>query len=83
MSGALSGVIPAHGASSSQHSRSPTTGSVRTHRGDHLLSEQHSLLSPRIVAMVGQPRQELAHQTVLSCVDLDAVAAGSDSGLRR
>ena len=77
MPGAISGVMPAHGASSSHDSRSPTTRSVPiadAHGGDHLAGEQQSILTPLVVALVGEPAEELAHQAVLAGVDLDAVA---------
>ena len=80
MSGAMSGVMPAHGASSSHDSRSPTTASPAaartasiTWRANSSRSCPHS--SPRWLV---RPDEELAHQAVLAGVDLDAVAAGVD-----
>jgi hypothetical protein len=40
-------------------------------------------MSPCIVALVGETRQELAYQTVLAGVDLDTVQVGLDGQLRR
>ena len=83
--GACSGVIPAHGASSSHDSRSTTTRvgptaertAASTSRG-----EAQPISAPLVVTLVGQPGQELAHQAVLAGVDLDAVTPGVD-GQRR
>ena len=43
--------------------------------GDHLAGEARPVGAPLVVTMVGQPRQELADEAVLTGVHLDAVAS--------
>ena len=64
MSAADSGVMPAHGASSSQLSRRPTTPSPigLPHRAEHLAREPEPVRAVVVVATVGEPRQELADE---------------------
>ncbi len=78
MAGACSGVMPAHGASSSHDRRSPTirSGALGADRRDHPSREQVAIETPLVVALVGEPAEELAHEAVLSGVDLDTVAPG-------
>ena len=84
MAGAMSGVMPAHGASSSHDSRSAEQlACAGRGRGDHLAGEPLRSVAPLVVALVGEAGQELAHEAVLAGVDLDAVAAGVDGELRR
>ena len=86
IAGAMSGVMPAHGASSSHDRRSPTTAgspAAAARRGDHPAGEQQAVGAPLVAALVGQPGEELADQAVLAGVDLHAVAAGVDGELAR
>ena len=81
MAGACSGVMPAHGASSSHDSRSPTTASAPTPPRTAAITsraKRSAVGAPLVVALVREPGQELADQAVLAGVDLDAVAAGVD-----
>ena len=48
----------------------------RPHGGDHVAGEPQPVGTPLVVAVVGQPRQELADEAVLAGVHLDAVAPG-------
>ena len=45
-------------------------------RGDHPTGEQQAVLTPLVVALVGEPAQELADQAVLAGIDLHAVEVG-------
>ncbi len=47
------------------------------HRGDDVAGQALPILAPFVVALVGQPAEELAHQAVLAGVDLHPVAAGA------
>ena len=79
--GAISGVMPAHGASSSQDRRSPTTASgpiARRTAPITDLAKQRAVGAPLVAAVVGQAGEELADEAVLAGVDLHAVAAGRD-----
>ena len=70
---------PAHGASSSHDSRRPTTASApapaRTAPSTSR-ANRSSVGPPLVAALVGEARQELAHQRVLAGVDLHAVEPG-------
>ncbi len=74
--GAISGVIPAHGASSSHDRRSPSVPVLGANGFDHLAGEQQPIGAPLVAAVVGEAAEELADQAVLAGVDLHAVAAG-------
>ena len=50
------------------------------HGGEDVAGEAQAVGAPLVVALVGQPGEELADQAVLAGVDLDAVAAGVDGG---
>ena len=50
----------------------------RPHGGEHLEGERACRRTPPVVAVVGEPGEELAHEAVLAGVHLDAVASGLD-----
>ncbi len=58
----------------------PDDGGARrlAHRLDDLTGEQEPVAAPDVVALVGEPTEELAHEAVLSGVDLHPVAASRD-----
>ena len=52
------------------------------HRIDHPAGEQGAVRAPFVVTQVRQTAHELTDQAVLSGVDLDTVAAGTDCDAR-
>ena len=61
--------------------RQPQPDQAATHAGphrvQHLTSEAQPVGAVVVVAQVGQPRQELAHQAVLAGIDLDPVESAA------
>ena len=79
-SAADSGVMPAHGASSSQDNRSARTRSepiARAHPGDHLAREAQPVRAVGVGALVREPGVELPEQAGRAGIELDPVRTGA------